>query len=145
MESHTHNFQSKFNGDIKTGFLRQRRANFICNMVTYIICTYQIFSFSLPSFFSSFIWAAVLLRSLAVAMLIHGWRTVSVSYVSLPAGLDGYTHSHTPTHTEAPLLPLKLLLFSTTAAMENLSGIVHRRCQTRKKIPSFEHPKIVLS
>lgn len=37
---------------------------------------YQMFSFSVSSFFSSFIWAAVRLRSLIVAMLIASWRTL---------------------------------------------------------------------
>ena len=41
------------------------------------------FSFSVSSFFSSFIWAVVLLRSLTVAMLIHRWRPIGSKFPKL--------------------------------------------------------------
>lgn len=84
--------------------------------------TYQIFSFSLLSFFSSFIWAAVLLRSLAVAMLIHGWRTVP---------FFDYTTRYT--HTWGLLLPT---LFSVYFHFNNvwLSGIGLKALPSRRAI-----------
>jgi hypothetical protein len=78
----------------------------------------------LPSFFSSFIWAAVLLRSLAVAMLFHKMTYCSLCVMCVLLPLLG---------------PVTFLTLAPLQQPWNSIALVERRCQNAEESSNFEN------